>query len=85
MRYYKQITDGKLIAIGTGPGGTEITEVEYNELLTMIQEKASLVNKLYASGITLDEVPADWQEEIQRRVDERIEAEKLAEAEQTEE
>ena len=85
MRYYKQISDGKLIVIGTGLGGIEITEAEYNELLTMIREKAELVNKLYAGEITIDEVSADWQEEIQRRVDERIEAEKLAESEQTEE
>lgn len=72
MRYYKLIEDNKLIAIGTGPGGTEITEAEYNELLTMIREKAALVDQLYTGEITIDEVPADWQEEIQRRVDERI-------------
>ena len=72
MRYYKLLEDNKLIAIGTGPGGTEITEAEYTELLTMIREKASLVDKLYSGEITIDEVPADWQEEIQRRVDERI-------------
>ena len=73
MRYYAQYNDsGKLIAIGTGYGGTEITESEYNRLLAEIREKAGLVDKLYSGEITLDEVPADWQEEIQRRVDERI-------------
>lgn len=75
MRHYKQITDGKLIAIGTGLGGIEITEEEYNELLSMIQEKAVLVDKLYNGEITIDEVPTDWQEEIQERVNKRIEAE----------
>ena len=79
MRYYKQITDGKLIAIGTGLGGIEITEEEYNELYAMIQEKASLVNKLYSGEITIDEVPTEWQEEIQERVNARIEAEGQAE------
>ena len=80
MRYYAQYNDsGKLIAIGTGYGGTEITESEYNALLAEIREKAALVNKLYSGEITLDEVPADWQEEIQRRVDERIAAEGSAE------
>lgn len=75
MRYYAQYNDsGKLIAIGTGPGGTEITKAEYNALLYEIREKAALVDKLYSGEITLDEVPADWQEEIQRRVDERITA-----------
>ena len=80
MRYYAQYSeDSKLIAIGTGNGGTEITEAEYNTLLSEIREKAALVDKLYSGEITIDEVPADWQEEIQRRVDERVAAEGSAE------
>ena len=79
MRYYKQISDESLIAIGIGPGGTEITESEYNILLSEIREKAALVDKLYGGEITINEVPIDWQEEIQRRVDERIAAEGSAE------
>ena len=80
MRYYAQYNDsGKLIAIGTGNGGTEITESEYNALLSEIREKADLVNRLYNGEITIDEVPVEWQEEIQRRVDERIAAEGAAE------
>ena len=75
MRYYAQYNDsGNLIAIGTGAGGTEITEAEYNRILAEIREKAALVDKLYSGEITLDEVPADWKEEIQRRVNERITA-----------
>lgn len=74
--YYAQYNDsGKLIAVGTGYGGTEISEAEYNTLLAEIREKAALVDKLYGGEITLDAVPADWQEEIQRRVNERITAE----------
>lgn len=80
MRYYAQYNgSGKLIFIGTGPGGTEITESEYNRLLTEILEKVALVDRLYSGEITIDEVPADWQEEIQRRVDERIAADGAAE------
>ena len=80
MRYYAQYNDsGKLLAIGTGPGGTEITEAEYNALLAEIREKAALVDKLYSGEITIDAVPAEWREEIQRRVDERIAAEGSAE------
>ena len=79
MRYYKLIENDTLIAIGTGYGGTEITEEEYNDLLAEIREKAALVDKLYSGEITIDEVPADWQEEIQCRVDERIAAEGTAE------
>lgn len=75
MRYYKQISDGIIIAIGTGYGGTEITESEYNALLAEIREKAAQVDKLYSGEITLADVPEAWQEEIQRRVDERIAAE----------
>ena len=84
MRYYAQYNDtGKLIAIGTGYGGTEITEAEYNALLSEIREKAALVDKLYNGEITIDAVPVEWQEEIQRRVTERQEAEQ-AEPEETE-
>lgn len=80
VRYYVRYSDsGKLIAIGTGPGGTEITESEYNVLFAEIREKAALVNKLYSGEITIADVPTEWQEEIQRRVDERIAAEGTAE------
>ena len=79
MRYYAHYNDtGKLIAIGTGNGGTEITEAEYNALLAEIREKAALVDKLYNGEITIDDVPTEWQEEIQRRVNERIAAEDAA-------
>lgn len=80
MRYYAQYNDnGKLIVIGTGNGGMEITEAEYNALLAEIREKAALVDKLYTGEITIADVPTEWQEEIQRRVDERIAAEGAAE------
>ena len=79
MRFFAQYNSGKLIAVGTGNGGEEITEAEYNTLLSEIREKAALVNRLYSGEITIDAVPADWQEEIQRRVDERIAAEGSAE------
>ena len=39
MRYYKQIIDNYLTAIGTGPGNTEITEAEYNQILSVIQSR----------------------------------------------
>ena len=80
MRFFAQYNDfGKLIAIGTGCGGTEITEAEYNALLAEIREKADLVNRLYSGEITIADVPTEWQEEIQRRVNERIAAEGSAE------
>ena len=72
MRYYARYNENRLIAIGTGAGGTEITKEEYDRLLAEIRTKAELVDKLYKEEITIDDVPAEWQEEIQRRVDERI-------------
>ena len=80
MRHYA-LYDNKnnLVAIGTGFDGAEITEAEYNALLSEIREKADLVNKLYSGEITIDAVPVDWQEEIQHRVDERIATEGTAE------
>ena len=80
MRYNAQYSaDNKLIAIGTGPGGTEITEAEYSRLLAEIREKAALVEQLYNGEITIADVPEAWREEIQRCVDERIAAEGAAE------
>ena len=84
MRYYAQYNESnRLIAIGTGYGGTEITEAEYNALLAEIRAKAQLVDDVYNGVKTLDDVPAEWRDEIQRRVTERQEAEQ-AEPEETE-
>lgn len=76
MKYYALYDENnKLTAIGIGNSGTEITKEEYNRLLNEIRTKADLVNRLYSGEITLSEVPAEWQEEIERRVNERIAAE----------
>ena len=39
MRYYKQIENGYLLSIGTGPGGEEITAEEYENILTIIKSR----------------------------------------------
>lgn len=79
MRYYAQYSeDGKMIAIGTGLGGTEINKEEYNTLLSEIRSKARLVAQLYAGEITIEDVPSEWREEIQRRVNERIATDEAA-------
>lgn len=76
MRYFVKYTDKlEILAIGIGNGGTEITEDEYNRLLSEIPIKANFVDQLYKGAITIEDVPVEWQEEIQRRVDERIAAE----------
>ena len=80
MRFFAQYNNsGKLLAVGTGNGGTEITEAEYNALLAEIREKAAFMDNLYSGEITIDDVPTDWQDELQHRVDERIAAEGTAE------
>ena len=83
MKLFAIYEDRELKEVGKlyGDSATdfEITEAEYNALLSEIREKSAMVDKLYGGEITIDEVPADWQEEIQRRVDERIAAEGTAE------
>ena len=37
MRYYKIISDNYILAIGTGYGGEEISEQEYNEIMSVIR------------------------------------------------
>lgn len=39
MKYYKQVINGFILSIGTGSGFTEITETEYNEILSVIHAK----------------------------------------------
>ena len=47
MRYCKIYSDNNLVAIGTGAGGTEITEAEYNELMAIIQNAPKSDGKGY--------------------------------------
>lgn len=37
MRYYKIVSDGYIMSFGIGDGGTVITEAEYNQIVTVIQ------------------------------------------------
>ena len=60
-------TSGKLISIGTGSDGIEITFEEYEELSSEIKEKAELVSDLSAGKISESEIREDWREEIVRR------------------
>ena len=39
MRRYKEIAGGYLLSVGTGSSGAEITEEEYNTILTVIRNK----------------------------------------------
>ena len=75
MRYFKEFDEnGKLIAVGAGDAfdGVEITEEEYLVLEAEIIERALLADKLYHQEIAPDEVPAEWQEDVQAQVNEMI-------------
>lgn len=39
MRFFKLIEDGFITRIGSGAGGEEITEAEYDEIMAVIQNK----------------------------------------------
>ena len=64
MRYYKIIDPtGKLIAIGIGDDGEEITETGYNALMAEIQAKWDYISRLADGTITANDVPAEWRTE----------------------
>lgn len=61
MKYYKLNNDIEI----------EITKEEYLTILAELQEKSALAKQVYNGEITMNDVPEEWREEIQRRVDER--------------
>lgn len=74
MRYYIEYAeDGTVQAVGIGPGGTEITQEEYEAQLAIILQKNELTDKLYRGEITQADVPEDWRAEIAAAVEKIIE------------
>jgi hypothetical protein len=80
-KYYKQLDENSNIILLltydfepniTDSSVVEITEEEYNAFQAESREKRNLVNLLYRGKITINDVPAEWQEEIQNRVNEII-------------
>lgn len=80
-KYYKQLNEnGEIVMLLTydfEPSITassivEITEEEYNVILAEDREKANFIELLYRGKITIDDVPEEWQEEIQSRANEII-------------
>ena len=47
MRFYKQTSNNHIIAVGTGAGGTEINEAEYNDIMAIIQSCPNVEGKGY--------------------------------------
>ena len=58
MRYYKLNIDGYLVSVGTGTGGTEITESEYSTIMQKIQTKPTDPNG-YAYKLRADNL--EWE------------------------
>lgn len=52
--------------------GVEITAEEYSAAFDEIKAKTDLANQLYSGEITIDDIPAEWQAEIQQQVDKRL-------------
>lgn len=75
VRYYARYENNILHSIGIGLDGEEITKEEYETLSNEIREKAGFEYQVYNGEISIDSVPAEWRDEIQRRVNERIAAE----------
>lgn len=46
MRYYKNIENGYITAIGTGGGGIEIIGAEYDAIMAVIQQKPKWENNV---------------------------------------
>lgn len=75
MKYYASYDDtGKLLAIGsTSASGSipgEITGEEYAALLEAIQAVAEYARQVYAGVMSLDDVPEQYRERVQERVEE---------------
>ena len=47
MKYYKSVSNSYILAIGTGYGGEEITEDEYNEIMSIVQNRPTAEDKGY--------------------------------------
>lgn len=75
MRYFKEYDEkGWISAIGAGDAlnGIEITQEEYETLLVEIEVKMEYTDRLYRQEISIGDVPTEWREEVQARVDEII-------------
>lgn len=85
MRHYKQMSnDGVLLAIGTGgTTGEDITENEYNSLLSDIRAKCEYVDAVYADPDVISTVPEEWKAEILQRVEKKKEQDERAKNELT--
>lgn len=72
MRYFKEYdANGYVSIIGAGDAldGIEITQAEYETLLAEMEAKMEYIDRMYRQEISIDDVPAEWREEVQAGVD----------------
>lgn len=55
LRYYKVVSDGYIVSVGTGNSGTEVTEEEYISILSAIQNRPD-GNYVLKEDLTWEEV-----------------------------
>lgn len=81
-RYYAIIENERLVMIGIGQGGTEITEAEYNQIMDIIQTRPTPPDgKGYHLKTDLTWEEYDLPSEPGQPEEEQTDAEKLADAE----
>lgn len=56
MRHYKYVRDGHILAIGSGPGFTEISESEFNRLLDILKTRPTDGNHVLTEDLTWEKV-----------------------------
>ena len=54
----------------------EIGKNEYDALVAAVMEKNAWTSRVYSGAASIDEVPAEWREEIAERVKQRREEDK---------
>lgn len=72
MRFYKEYDDkGRLIGIGAGDAlnGVDITQEEYEALSAEIALNTERAEKIYRGEMSIEDVPEEWRENVQERVD----------------
>lgn len=79
MRYYKTVNDGYIVGVGTGNGGTGITEAEYMSLLTMIRQRPQ-DTATTGYRLTTDLTWEPYARELPDQDDDELTAEEIAEA-----
>ena len=84
MKYFANYDDtGRLLSLQRGnKGGVEITEEEYNRLITWILRINDLAHQVFTGDVSLADVAEEYKAEVLIRVEAMQEA---ADAEQTEE